>query len=420
MESSTISPKSLIFDLYLQPSLLIVALYSTIVTIAFTAQQLLLAAYLDELGFILISGVIISVYFLFWFIFGPIFGTLSDLHGRKFLLILANCVSFVGFLGLVLVPDPLFLFVMNALLGFGAAIRVGSVIALWVQHSPQDRIGESLGYNSILLTVGGVGGALIGVFMWTTIQAQSFVILGILLLVSAIPIIFISDSGNYIPFSFETLLNVVHEKSNQKIFFSIPILQVSIHWLAFSTIVSFSTFIIPIIERLSEEIPTGSGLQIPFYLSLFILVALIVSCVGGLLFWGRISDLWARKPVLIIGYAGTLLLILSAMIFFLFDWFPILIDGLNSYDLLSIIIIGLFFPIIFFTAVSLVTTPTAWISDIVGQEDLAKAMSLRQVLIGMGTVMGTLVGGFVIGTLGISGLLLIILILLVVSAVILI
>ncbi|MFX0125990.1 MAG: MFS transporter, partial [Candidatus Hodarchaeota archaeon] len=228
-----------------------------------------------------------------------------------------------------------------------------------------------------------------------------------------------NDSGDYIPFSFETFVNVLREKSAQKFFLSIPIIQVSIHWLAFSTIVSFSTFIIPIIERLSEEIPTGSGLNIPLHLSLFILVALIASCIAGLLIWGRISDLWARKPVLIIGYAGTLLLILSAMIFFVLDWLPLLIDGLNSYDLLSIIIIGLFFPMIVFTAVSLVTTPTAWISDIVGHEDLAKAMSLRQVLIGIGTVMGVLIGGYVIGTYGISGLLLIIFILLVVSAVIL-
>ncbi|MFX1284403.1 MAG: MFS transporter [Promethearchaeota archaeon] len=419
MDRSITSPRSFIFDLYLRPSLLILVLYQIIVTVTFTAQQMLLAAYLDELGFIVISGVIIAAYFLFWFVFGPIFGTLSDLHGRKFLLVLANCVSFVGFFGLVLAPDPLLLFIMNALLGFGAAIRVGSVIALWVQHSPQDRIGESLGYNSILLTIGGVGGALIGVFMWTTIQAHSFIILGILLLVSAIPIIFISDSGNYIPFSFETLLNVVREKSNQKVFISIPIIQVSIHWLAFSTIVSFSTFIIPIIERLSEEFPTGIELQIPFQLSLFISLALIISCVGGLIIWGRISDLWARKPVLIIGYAGTLLLVFLGMTFFLFDWLPLLIDGLNSNDSLSIMIIGFLLPIIVFTAISLVTTPTAWISDIVGQDDLAKAMSLRQVLIGMGTVMGVLVGGYVIGTYGISGLLLIILILLVVSAVIL-
>ena len=64
MERSTISPKPFIFDLYLRPSLLLIGLYQVILTAVFTAQQLLLAAYLDELGFILISGIIIAVYFM--------------------------------------------------------------------------------------------------------------------------------------------------------------------------------------------------------------------------------------------------------------------------------------------------------------------------------------------------------------------
>ncbi|MFX1505241.1 MAG: hypothetical protein ACFFDC_03910, partial [Promethearchaeota archaeon] len=138
MERSLISPRALIFDLYLRPSLLVIGLYQTIVTVAFTSQQLLLAAYLDEKGYIVISGIIIAVYFIFWFILGPFFSTLSDLHGRKALMIAANIVSFVGFFGLVLAPEFFFIetiFVLNALLGIGAAIRVGSVIALWVQHS---------------------------------------------------------------------------------------------------------------------------------------------------------------------------------------------------------------------------------------------------------------------------------------------
>ena len=59
MERSTTPLKSLIFDLYLHPSLLVVGLYQIILTAVFTGQQLLLAAYLDELGFILISGIMV-------------------------------------------------------------------------------------------------------------------------------------------------------------------------------------------------------------------------------------------------------------------------------------------------------------------------------------------------------------------------
>ncbi|MFX0205112.1 MAG: MFS transporter [Candidatus Hodarchaeota archaeon] len=420
MERSLISPKSLIFDLYLRPSLLVIGLYQTIVTVAFTSQQLLLAAYLDEKGYIVISGIIIAVYFIFWFILGPFFSTLSDLHGRKALMIAANFVSFFGFFGLVLAPESFFIetiLVMNALLGIGAAIRVGSVIALWVQHSPQDRVGESLAYNNILLTIGGLTGALIGFFMWSTIKEQAFVIFGILLLISAIPIFFVADIGNYIPFSFE-FIRIQKEKSDLKFFFSPQFIQVSLHWLAFSTIVSFSTFIIPILERLTEETANGSEFTLPFPLLFIISATLVVSCVGGLLVWGRISDLWARRPVLIIGYIGMTFLVFIAMVMFLFDWLPMLLQGLVNYNPISLIVLSLVILSIF-AAVSVITTPMALISDKVGQEDLAKAMSLRQVLIGVGTVIGVFIGGFVIGLYEIPGLLLIILVLLLISAVIL-
>lgn len=418
MERSTASIKSLILDLYLQPSLLVISLYQIIVTFAFTAQQLLLAAYLDEMGFILISGVIIAIYFLFWFILGPIFGTLSDLHGRKFFLILANCISFIGFFGLVLAPEPIILFFMNGLLGIGSSIRVGSVIALWVQHSPQNRIGESLAYGNIVVAVGGIGGALMGFFMWTTIKELSFIVFGALLLLSAIPIAFISDSGDYTPFSFQSLINITRERSSKNFFFSKSVIQVSIHWMAFSTIISFSTFIIPIVERLMEEIPSGSEILLPFNLILVIIVALIVSCLSGLLIWGRISDSWARRPVLMIGYAGTVLLLLLGLVLIQFNSLPIFLNGLIQNEPFSLVIVGLFLVSVF-AAVSLITTPMAWISDIVGQEDLAKAMSLRQVLIGIGTVVGTLIGGFIIGGFGIGGLLFVIIVFLIVSAVIL-
>ncbi|MFX0181766.1 MAG: MFS transporter [Candidatus Hodarchaeota archaeon] len=418
MERSTISLKPLIFDLYLRPSLLLIGLYQIILTAVFTAQQLLLAAYLDELGFILISGIILAVYFLFWIILAPIFGALSDLHGRKFLMIAGNFVSSIGFFGFVLAPEPLLLFFLNALLGVGTSLRVGSGIALWVQHSPENRVGESLAYHNILIAAGGIGGGLIGFFMWTAIKEVSFIIFGILLLVVAIPVIFLSDSGDYIPFSLESLINILREKSHQNFFVSRPILQVCIHWIAFSTIISFSTFIIPIIERVIEELPTGSELFLPLPLLFVISLSLVASCLGGLLVWGRVSDSWARRPVLFIGYAGTVLLLLLALILIQFNLLPILIDGLIGNEPLSIAIIGLFFLSVF-TVVSLIPTPMAWITDKVGEGDLAKAMSLRQVSIGVGTIIGALVGGFIIGGFGIGGLLLIIIFFLVISAVIL-
>jgi len=150
--------------------------YQIVVTGIFTAQQLLLAAYLDQLGLIIISGFILAVFFLFWFTLGPIFGSLSDQYGRKFLLILSNWISVIGFFGLILTVEPLILFLFNAILGIGAALRIGSVLALWVQHTPNNRIGESMAYVNILITIGGVGGSLLGLCIWININKLTFLL----------------------------------------------------------------------------------------------------------------------------------------------------------------------------------------------------------------------------------------------------
>ena len=70
-------------------------------------------------------------------------------------------------------------------------------------------------------------------------------------------------------------------------------------------------------------------------------------------------------------------------------------------------------------ATSLIPAPMAWIVDLMGKENVGKAMSLRQALIAIGTIVGTSIGGLIIGLFGISGLMLVILVFLLVSAVIL-
>ncbi|MFX0124691.1 MAG: MFS transporter [Candidatus Hodarchaeota archaeon] len=421
MKKSETSVLPLLFDLYLKPSLLVIGIYQIVVTGTFTAQQLLIAAYLDQLGLILISGIILAVFFLLWFILGPICGTLSDKYGRKLFMISGNFISFIGFIGLVIFPEPLILFGMNALLGFGSALRIGSVLALWVQHSPKNRVGESLAYINILIGIGGVGGVIIGFLLWTTIKQLSFLLFGILLFLSAIPIFLLTDSGEYAPFSLvallESLRSIIREKSQQNFFFfTKPMIQLSIHWFAFSTIVSFGTFIIPIFERIIGQLPPET--EFPFYLLFIIVMCFLLSCIGGLLIWGKASDKWARKPVLIIGFIGTSILVFLAGFLIHFNLLYLVIDGLITNNPLSFVIIMILL-ILIFTTVSLIPTPLAWIVDLIGKENVGKAMSLRQALIALGTMIGTIIGGFIIGFFGVNGLLVAIFIFLVISAVIL-
>ncbi|MHA1993294.1 MAG: MFS transporter [Candidatus Hodarchaeales archaeon] len=425
MVESQNSFKSFIFDLYLNPTLLMIAFYQIIATGAFTAQQILLAAYLDDLGYLesqsLASGLILAIYFVFWFILGPICGTLSDLHGRKFLIITANIISSFGFIGLVLFQDPLLLFIVNGILGIGAALRIGSVIALWIQHSPKNRIGESMAYINIILGIGGIGATVVGFILWTEIKEISFFVFGAFLLFAALLILPISDDGDYIPFSIRGTIDMVRAKFSSKFmdnfFLTPPIIKLGIHWLALSAIVSFGTFLIPIIDRIVEELP--SEVNLPVIPLLIIGIGTVVAAFTGLLFWGRISDKWARRPVLVIGFTSTAVLILNIYLIFQFNQIPRIIEGLNSRDILVIGFILLLL-VLLFTMTSLIPAPMAWIVDIMGKENLGKAMSLRQALIAIGTIIGTSIGGFVIGTFGISGLILVILLFLVISAVIII
>ena len=155
-------------------------------------------------------------------------------------------------------------------------------------------------------------------------------------------------------------------------------------------------------------------IQIPFPIVVINLVVILGSALAGLLVWGRVSDKWDRKPVLIIGFTGVIALTLLIFIILTFGLFSPLVNGLiegNIFSLATLILLS----ITIFTSVSLIPIPIALISDIVGSHDLAKALSLRQASIGTATVIGTIIGGFIISSYGIGGLILLIFVFLVIS-----
>jgi len=423
LNKSSSSLKELIFGLYLKPSLLVISFYQIIITSTFTAQQILLAAYLDELGYLeeygILSGVILAIYFIFMFFLGPVCATLSDMHGRKYLMFLSNWICAIGFIGLIIIPNPVIMIIMNGLIGIGASLRIGSTLALWIQHSPKERIGESIGYSNLIMGIGGGIGVLFIGFFANQI-AFSFMFFGLLLFISAFPIFFMSDVGDYTAFSlkstFKSIMDLIKGKIRNNFFITKPIIQVCIHWAAFSTIISFGTFLIPILERIIEELP--SEVNIPSLLLFFIITILIISIVGGLLIWGIVSDKWKIRPVLFIGFIGTCLLVFFIFILFQFNLIVPLINGLEIYDPISILLVFILILCVF-TATSLIPTPMNWIVELVGEDDLAKAMSMRMALIAIGTIIGTAIGPAIITYFGISGFFLFILFLVLVSAIIL-
>jgi predicted MFS family arabinose efflux permease len=106
-----------------------------------------------------------------------------------------------------------------------------------------------------------------------------------------------------------------------------------------------------------------------------------------------------------------------AFILFEFDLLTPMLTGLTTNDPLSILTILLFLMCLF-AAIGLIPTPMTWITTLVGENDLAKAMSLRMALIAVGTIIGTAIGPFILVNFGIGGLILVILFFLMISAVI--
>ncbi len=424
MNSLNSAAKSVLSDLYLKPALVAIAFYQIIATGTYTAQQILLAAYLDNLGYLenysVVSGLILSIFFVFWFFLGPLFGSLSDRHGRKFLLISSNLVSAVGFFGLATNTHPLVLFLMNAFLGIGASLRIGSVIAFWVQKTPQERISESMAYINLIIGGGGIGATLIAFYLWAVLAELVFVVFSGLLILSILPIIPLTDEGEYLPFSLVGTMNHIkidlHKIAGDSFFLSKPIIQVSIHWVAFSVIISFGTFLIPILERFLAEIT--EPVIIPPSNAIILGIGLLVAILGGLIIGGRLADKWGIKPVLTTSFIGTGFTCILLFIIFQFEYIGILITGFAENELTSWIAL-LIILLSVFMAVPIVSTPLSWIISSVGKENTAKAMSLRMAFIGLGTIIGTSIGGFIIVNYGLSGLLLMILVFVVISAVLL-
>jgi len=425
MGTCSSSLKSIFLDLYIKPVLLSIAFYQIIATGTFTAQQILLAAYLDELGYLenysILSGLILSIFFVFWFFLGPLCGTLSDKHGRKSLLMSSNLISAISFTGFVLSPHPLTLFFMNALLGIGVSLRIGSIVAIWVQKTPKERIGESMAYINIIIGIGGIGATLAAFYLWASIKELSFMVFAVLLVISVLPVIFIKDDGEYSPFTlsetFNSIKNGIQNIINDNFFFSKSIIQISIHWIAFSVIISFGTFLIPILERIIEEIP--DSIIIPPFNGIFLVIGVSLAILGGLITWGRISDSWGIKPVLIIGFLGTGALVIVLFLVFELNFVSLLIEGFAKNDLICWIITILIL-ISLFAAISITSTPMSWIIHLVGKENVAKAMSLRMAFIGLGTIIGTAIGGFILVNSGFNGLLFVILLFVLLSSIILI
>lgn len=141
-----------------------------------------------------------------------------------------------------------------------------------------------------------------------------------------------------------------------------------IFFTVFLYLVGFGV-VIPIIPLLSKNFG-ATALQTGLLMSIYSLMQFVFSP-----FWGRISDRWGRRPIILLCLLG------EAASYILFAW-------ARSFEMLFIarLLAG------FFGAS--ISTASAYISDITPKHERSKGMALIGVAFGLGFVVGPALGGF--------------------------
>ncbi len=403
---------------YLNASVWILGLWQIIATINFTAVQLLLPLYLGDYLHIDMTyvGIIVSTFFLFWFLISPFAGILSDTFGRRLFIYLASFLSAVGQIGLSIFTDPFSLFFSNAIVGLGSSLGAGSAVALWIGNVPENKTTESLGYYNILLTLGGIVGAVGGALIFETLIGKIFLVFAILRVLTVIPIFYVSEKQAYQKLSIKNIVTTLTSREYSGVYFSRDVLRVYIHWITFSAVVGIGGYVFTIVNRIA-------GVNIPPTSIELGVVVLGIPFVLLLPIWGRLADRRGNRQILLIGLSGTTILILYLFVLIRLGIAKSILLDLIFYSNLSKIpsYLPALGPLLLVLATTAAVIPTSmsWIVERINDEDLAKVLSIRRALIGIGTILGSFIAGATLGLFDVSILFIVLALLVLISAIIL-
>ncbi|MGQ9587170.1 MAG: MFS transporter [Thermoplasmata archaeon] len=270
---------------------------------AFGALLLLISAYVMGDRGLLNVAIIAVPYPLAEMVTANYFGILSDRTGRKPIIVAGTTLAAIVVAAYALWDNVWYLTTLHGIHGIGAAATVAPAIAMIADHADACDRGRQMGWFDYSTFLGYIIGAVVGGFLVEFLDERvGFLIIAALLATSAVMLYTLVKSEKMKPRSeytggFAELRRVFKVREVRLMF---PI------WLIIATLLGIAITYLPII-LLNAEVK-GSTIGIMFAAAG---VAL------GLLqpFWGKVSDVVGRIPVMAYGVLSILGIIVMLLLF---------------------------------------------------------------------------------------------------------
>jgi MFS family permease len=410
---------------------------SFLLRIAGAATGILLAAFLRQ-NFDAQADLIGSLSALFYvteLLLAPVFGAISDLRGRRWLLILGPVVGAIAIpiypisaLAATSVLGVAILAMARLLEGISTAAKVPSALGYLADSTAGEGKkraalrGRVMGLYEMSFLVGLVGGNILGGNLWKPLQENAFYIVGIVYVLTAVVLFFFvpetlpveaREHHARLKASAQDAAHPVRALLRERLksyaaLVSEPALRSFIPaWLAVNAVVGlFGNLVQPLMIRAREGRGNGFPGQLlngqfePHQVS-FIFAGFGLVFMAGIWVW---SLLYARiRKTTVMLLASTGLFVMCMALFFINNYRPFPTDW-NAYVWIPLLVIGLFM-VSGFTPVAL-----AYLAEISGTrvEHRGAVMGLYSVFLGLGQLIGSGLGGFFITWLnwGFNGLIL--------------